>query len=445
MQTRLTLFLLLCCTVVCAQKIRVACIGNSITYGYTIEDRDHDSYPAQLQKLLGDEYRVENFGVCGATAQNAGDLPWTTTPEYKKAKDFQPQIAVFKLGTNDSKPQNWVSAERFINDVEQLINEFVNLRSNPKVVLCLPAKAYKEAWSIRDEIIRKHELKALKALAKKNNWPLIDLYKMTSGKAELFPDGIHPNEKGAKIIAEAVAKVVQKQDVKPGQNVASQLGYDSDSFVTKTGKTLTISFIKHGTLMLDVDGYTVHIDPVTMFGTDYSRLPKADLLLVTHEHGDHYDPAAIAAVMKDGTLFISNGRVAELSKKSEAMQIGQKITISSNFSITATAAYNNSPGKEQFHPKGRDVGFLIELDDLKVYVAGDTEDIPEMKQLNDIDVAFLPVNQPYTMTPQQCINAVEMFCPKIVYPYHYGQTDLSPVVSHFKGNDKVEVRIRQLQ
>lgn len=228
-------------------------------------------------------------------------------------------------------------------------------------------------------------------------------------------------------------------------STGNKLPFESDTFVTDKGRNVTISFIKHGTLMIDIDGSIVHIDPVLMFGTDYSALPKADLLLVTHEHKDHFDMDAIKAVSKDGMRFLSNGRVAEMSEKSEVMQIGQTVTAANNFTITATAAYNNSPGKEQFHPKGRDVGFVLEIDDLKIYVAGDTEDIQEMKQLKDIDIAFLPVNQPFTMTPEQCINAVNMFSPKIVYPYHYGNTDLTPIVEHFKNNEKVDVRIRQLQ
>lgn len=229
------------------------------------------------------------------------------------------------------------------------------------------------------------------------------------------------------------------------ETVQKEYGFKNDKFVTKKGRTVTIHFIKHGTLMMDVDGYMVHIDPVTMFGTDYSKLPKADLLLVTHEHKDHFDMAVIEAVMKSGNRFLSNGRVAEMSQKSEAMQVGQTIDLGNNITIKATAAYNNSPGKEQFHPKGRDVGFVIAVDNLKIYVAGDTEDIEEMKQLKNIDVAFLPVNQPFTMTPEQCIKAVDMFRPKVVYPYHYGQTDLTPIVEHFKNNKKIEVRVRQLQ
>lgn len=209
MRTKLTLLLLFFCMTIFAQKVKVACIGNSITYGYTIENRDKDSYPAQLQALLGEGYDVQNYGNCGKTAQNDADDPYTKCPEYQQAKDFLPQIAVIKLGTNDSKPQNWVGVERFIKDLEALAVEFENLPSKPKIIICLPAKAYKVAWRIRDEVIQQL-LPAIKKLAKKHHWPLINLYKKTSGKPELFPDGIHPNAEGAGIIAAEVKKVVVK-------------------------------------------------------------------------------------------------------------------------------------------------------------------------------------------------------------------------------------------
>ena len=224
--------------------------------------------------------------------------------------------------------------------------------------------------------------------------------------------------------------------------------YEVDEFTTDNGKSVSITFIKHGTLMLDVDGTTIHIDRVTMFCQDYNTLPKADIVLVSHEHGDHLDSLAIAQISTEKTVFLSNGHSAELTGKSQPLAIGESYTFAkgeNNITIYGTAAYNCSEGRTQFHPKGRDLGFIVEYDGLRIYIAGDTEDIPEMKELKDIDIAFLPVNQPYTMTPEQCINAINMFEPKIVYPYHYGQTDLSPIVNSFKDNAKIEVRIRQMQ
>jgi len=222
--------------------------------------------------------------------------------------------------------------------------------------------------------------------------------------------------------------------------------YDTDIFITNKGRKAAITFIKHGTLMIQIDGYTIHIDPVRMFGTDYSQLPKADLLLVTHEHADHYDLEAIREVSKNGTLFVSNGRVAELSEQSKSMAVGDTKEIDEcGIRLSATAAYNSTPDRQKHHPKGRDVGFLLDIDDLRIYVSGDTEDIPELSELHDVDIAFLSTNQPYTMTAEQCIHAIDMIRPTVVYPYHYGDTDLTKIVEYFKQNDSVEVRIRQLQ
>ena len=252
----------------------------------------------------------------------------------------------------------------------------------------------------------------------------------------------------AKLLAKLGLKVV---DMKGGimawrKNGLHVTTLPVDVFRTDKGRRVEITFIKHGTLMVEVDGFAIHVDPVFAFGTDYSTLPKADLLLVTHEHGDHYDTKAIEAVATAKTLMLSNGRVAEMLGRGEAMTPGQTRTLdTAGITVTATAAYNNSPGRDKFHPKGRDVGGLVGVDNLSIYIAGDTEDIPELVQLANIDIAFLPVNQPYTMTPAQCIRAIEMFNPRVVYPYHYGDTDLAPVVDHFNDSALTEVRIRTLQ
>lgn len=223
-------------------------------------------------------------------------------------------------------------------------------------------------------------------------------------------------------------------------------GYQYDTLTTPRGREVSLIFIKHGSIAIDIDGYLVYIDPVTMFGNDFSKLPKADLIMVTHEHHDHFDTTAIEELTSDQTRLIGSRRITELYGKGETMLPGQKITIpDQDFSITAVPAYNTTPDHLQFHPKERqDDGFVFDIDGLRIYVAGDTEDISEMADLKDIDVAFMPVNQPYTMTPGQAIHAVEMVKPKIFYPYHYGDTDLSPIVEKFKNSD-VDVRIRQLQ
>ncbi|MCF0189887.1 MAG: MBL fold metallo-hydrolase [Marinilabiliaceae bacterium] len=222
---------------------------------------------------------------------------------------------------------------------------------------------------------------------------------------------------------------------------------------------LNVFAIKHGTLMFNFsDMFIIHVDPVGMFGVDYTKMPKADMILITHEHHDHLDSAAIAAVATDETLIYSNKRVAELSSKCNGLEVGD--TITGNWvNIIAVPSYNTTEGHTAFHPKGRDLGFIIEVfnreelsengekstQSTRIYVAGDTEPIEEMKSFGKIDIAFIPVNQPYTMTPEQAIEAIEMIKPAIVYPYHYGETDLSSIVEHFKDSPDTEVRIRQLQ
>ena len=169
------------------------------------------------------------------------------------------------------------------------------------------------------------------------------------------------------------------------------------------GNKLSITFLGHASLVLDWNGTVVYVDPVSQYGP-FTALPKADLVLVTHEHGDHFDPKAIAAVSKEGTRIVTNKRVADKLKKGEVLANGQTWE-GLKMKIEAVPAYNTTKGREGFHPKGRDNGFVLTLGKKRVYIAGDTEDIPEMAALKNIDIAFLPVNQPYTMTPAQAVKA----------------------------------------
>lgn len=229
-------------------------------------------------------------------------------------------------------------------------------------------------------------------------------------------------------------------------DVFAKQDYAFDTFTTPKGRTVRLIFIKHGSIAIDVDGFLIYVDPVTIYGNDFATLPKADLIMVTHEHHDHFDQKALEELTSDSTVLIGSRRVTELYGKGVTMLPGQTRNIDSEgISITATPAYNVTPDHLNFHPKARqDDGFLFDIDGLRIYVAGDTENIPEMADLKDIDIAFLPVNQPYTMTPNQAIEAVETIKPKVFYPYHYGDTDLTPIVEKFK-DSKIDVRIRQLQ
>lgn len=184
--------------------VRVACIGNSITFGAGIRNRSRDSYPSVLARMLGDNYWVKNFGVSARTMLNKGDHPYMNEPAYKNALAFNPNIVVIKLGTNDSKSFNWKYKADFMKDAQTMIDAFKGLPSQPKIYLCYPSKAYLTGDGINDDIISKEIIPMIKKLAKKNNLSVIDLHTAMDGMPELFPDRIHPNEKGAQVMAKVV-------------------------------------------------------------------------------------------------------------------------------------------------------------------------------------------------------------------------------------------------
>ena len=127
------------------------------------------------------------------------------------------------------------------------------------------------------------------------------------------------------------------------------------------------------------------------------------------------------------------------------MKNGDILQITPEIKLEAVPAYNTTPGRDKFHPKGRDNGYILTVGGTRIYIAGDTEDIPEMKQIKNIDIAFLPVNQPYTMIPEQAIQSAKIIQPHILYPYHYGDTDINKVKDGLKNEKEIEVRIRALQ
>lgn len=188
----------------CDDAIRVACIGNSITYGSQIKDRDRDSYPAVLGRLLGEGYQVKNFGLGGRTLLNKGDRPYMNEQIYRDALAFNPDIVIIKLGTNDSKSFNWKHKADFTKDLQTMIDAFQALPANPKIFLCYPSKAYQTGDNINDDIIFHEVIPLIEKVARKNDLPVIDLYTAMDGASELFPDNIHPNEAGAKRMAETV-------------------------------------------------------------------------------------------------------------------------------------------------------------------------------------------------------------------------------------------------
>ena len=225
-----------------------------------------------------------------------------------------------------------------------------------------------------------------------------------------------------------------------------QSTYEVDEFTTASGKTVKFHALMHACIRIQYDGKEIQIDPVSKLGNrtvNYADMPKADYIFVTHEHGDHYDAGALKLLSGDKTQLVMNKRCADMYGSGKVMVNGDKLQLGA-ITVEAVAAYNSTPGREQFHPKGRDNGYILTIDGLRIYIAGDTEDIPEMSAIKDIDIAFLPCNQPFTMTPEQLIHAAKVIKPRVLFPYHYGQTDLSTVPAALKGTG-IDVRIRHYE
>lgn len=228
---------------------------------------------------------------------------------------------------------------------------------------------------------------------------------------------------------------------------AVQKEFEEDIIQTSQGD-LKITFIGHGTVMFTFEGKIIHVDPVGRYA-DYSQLPKADLILITHEHGDHLDAKVIKIIRSEKTDLVLTEKCVEKAKIEDGiiMKNGDIKTVQ-NLKIEAIPAYNikhmRSPGNP-YHPKGVGNGYIITFGDKRVYVAADTENTPEMKALKNIDIAFLPMNLPYTMTPEMVADAAKAFMPKILYPYHYGNTDTSKIVELLKDVEGIEVRIRDMK
>jgi len=219
----------------------------------------------------------------------------------------------------------------------------------------------------------------------------------------------------------------------------AQRKFQEDVFKTTSGD-LKITFIGHGTLMLTYAGKVIHVDPVSMYA-DYAALPKADLILVTHEHGDHLDMNAIQAVSKANTEIVNSPSAATILVNGSVMKNGDVKTVA-GIKIEAVPAYNL---QKAFHPKGKGNGYVLTLGDKRIYIAGDTENVPEIKALKNIDVAFLPMNLPFTMTPEQVADVAKEMKPKVLYPYHFGETDAGQLTDLLKNEKEIEVRIRDLK
>lgn len=220
---------------------------------------------------------------------------------------------------------------------------------------------------------------------------------------------------------------------------------EKDTIQTSEG-ILVITFVGHGSLVFSYKGAYFHVDPFSQVA-DYDDLPGADFILLTHNHPDHLDKTALKIIRSKLTVVLMAPDCAGSVAGGMVMKNGLSKTID-GFKIEAVPAYNlvhKRKNGEPFHPKGDGNGYIITFGDKRVYVAGDTENIPEMKNLKNINIAFLPMNLPYTMTPKMVADAASMFQPEILYPYHYGDTDVSKLMKLMKDRKNTEVRIRNMK
>ena len=186
------------------EPVRVACVGDSITFGAGVHDRAKNCYPAVLGRLLGEGYEVRNFGVSGATLLKKGNKPYWKLKAFQQATEWQPNIVIIKLGTNDSKPPCWKHGAEFAADLRAMADHFAGLPSKPKVWLCLPVPVYQTRWGISEATVKGRIIPIIQQVAAERKLPTIDLHAALSGKPELFPDKIHPNAAGAALLAKAV-------------------------------------------------------------------------------------------------------------------------------------------------------------------------------------------------------------------------------------------------
>ncbi|ABK19589.1 MBL fold metallo-hydrolase [Syntrophobacter fumaroxidans] len=220
---------------------------------------------------------------------------------------------------------------------------------------------------------------------------------------------------------------------------------ESDRFETAAGP-LSVQFLGHGSLAFQFADKVIYVDPYSEVA-EYSKLPKADIVFITHEHKDHFDPKALGHIVTDKTLVVLTETCGRQYQEGLVMHNGDLKTIQ-GITVEAVPAYNIvhlRPSGFPYHAKSFGNGYVFTFGEKRVYVAGDTENIPEMKDLKNIDIAFLPMNLPYTMTPEMVADAARIIRPRILYPYHYGETDVTQLIGLLKDEKSIEVRIRNLK
>ncbi len=210
-------------------------------------------------------------------------------------------------------------------------------------------------------------------------------------------------------------------------------------FSTKAGP-LKLTAIRHASLMIEAGGQVVHVDPWSQ--GNYTGLPQADIILITDIHGDHLDPKALAGVRKSSTQIIAPEAAAKQIEGARVMKNGDTLNVG-QFKLEAMPMYNLKRGPSEgkfFHDKGRGNGYVLTYGGFRLYIAGDTEGIPEMRELKNIDAALICMNLPYTMTPEEAADAVKAFHPKVAIPYHYRGADTTAFQKALAGSG-VDVKL----
>jgi pimeloyl-ACP methyl ester carboxylesterase/lysophospholipase L1-like esterase len=263
-------------------KIRVACLGASITFGAGLPDREKTCYPAQMQQILGKHYEVRNFGVSGCTLLKHGDAPYWNTSVFEQAKAFQPDVVVIDLGGNDSKPQNWKFNDEFAADARALLDAFRTLPEKPRVLFCLPMPAFQMTFGINDSVIVNEEIPLLRQIAFETGTELIDLHTSFTGKQAWFADNIHPNAEGAAYMAKIIGEVI---------GFKADAGFDLEKSLCAQGITPTVSsFYGYRQLVFPMDGgrhctvvrpyVTAARHPYAWRGEFFGHEPQTDLALL---------------------------------------------------------------------------------------------------------------------------------------------------------------------
>jgi len=216
--------------------------------------------------------------------------------------------------------------------------------------------------------------------------------------------------------------------------------------ITTSGGDLKITFIGHGTLMMVYNDMVIHIDPWSVVA-DYSKMPKADIALLTHNHTDHFDPKALNHILNDESALVYTQQCADSFPGGVVMRNGMSWKLK-GIHIEAVPAYclipRDDPRSEP-HTKDECNGYILTFGDKRVYIVSETENIPELKEVSDIDVAFIAMDGIFSLSPEEAVGAIRAFNPKVVYPYHYADADLSPFVDAFKNDSETEVRVRDMK